>query len=355
MFDADVWCLQRQSKSDRDGQGSNAEPSRPHISRQQDHFRESGAAEQRQHPDSSNAHWSDQHSQRSQDYDRRSHDRSSDHAPRRTDSRHNSNTKDGIGNDKIPDRDGRDSGRHHAGAKDGRDSNGESDRAGRDSAGVSTGDGRGSGRDSKVEEARRSRHHGMPARRPAINPNSKQAELLASVASEANSFSNDGSFMARFAAQQPGAPGESDEEGKRDRNAAAATDDAEVALSGKMPLPCCSEAAPGSRHATVRLSWTVMLHAGREGDLIENTPVEVSVGLGGNQGVAAALRARLKGDMPPPAAAGSFYILCHESCTQPTLVVCLRVCKRVTAAFLLLGIMVMHSQMLYAHIAASLQ
>ena len=36
----------------------------------------------------------------------------------------------------------------------------------------------------------------------------------------------------------------------------------------------------------------------------EVPPVEAGGGLGGNQGVAAALRARLKGDVAPPAAAG---------------------------------------------------
>ena len=37
-----------------------------------------------------------------------------------------------------------------------------------------------------------------------MNPNSKQAELLASVASDLNTFRNDGSFMDRFAASKAG-------------------------------------------------------------------------------------------------------------------------------------------------------
>jgi len=40
------------------------------------------------------------------------------------------------------------------------------------------------------------------SKRPPLNPNSKQAELLASVAADMNIFSNDGSFMDSFAALQ---------------------------------------------------------------------------------------------------------------------------------------------------------
>ena len=39
-------------------------------------------------------------------------------------------------------------------------------------------------------------------RQPVVNPNSKQAELLAFAASDMNAFSNDGSFMEKFAASQ---------------------------------------------------------------------------------------------------------------------------------------------------------
>ena len=53
------------------------------------------------------------------------------------------------------------------------------------------------GKQQQQREQRRS----FP-KRPTLNPNSKQAELLASVASDMNTFSNDGSFMDRFAALQ---------------------------------------------------------------------------------------------------------------------------------------------------------
>ena len=51
------------------------------------------------------------------------------------------------------------------------------------------------GRQQQQREQRRSK-------RPVVNPNSKQAELLASVAADMNTFSNDGSFMDSFAALQ---------------------------------------------------------------------------------------------------------------------------------------------------------
>lgn len=41
-----------------------------------------------------------------------------------------------------------------------------------------------------------------PPRRGGVNPNSKQAELLAFAASDMNAFRNDGSFMEQFAANQ---------------------------------------------------------------------------------------------------------------------------------------------------------
>ena len=49
-----------------------------------------------------------------------------------------------------------------------------------------------------------------PPKRPVVNPNSRQAELLASVASDMNTFSNDGSFMQKFAASQGRAAGQQD-------------------------------------------------------------------------------------------------------------------------------------------------
>jgi hypothetical protein len=55
------------------------------------------------------------------------------------------------------------------------------------------------GRQQQQREQRRS----LP-KKPVVNPNSKQAELLASVASDMNTFRNDGSFMDRFAALQAG-------------------------------------------------------------------------------------------------------------------------------------------------------
>ena len=68
-------------------------------------------------------------------------------------------------------------------------------------------------------------HRREQARRPAVNPNSKQAELLALVASEMNTFSNDGSFMEKFAASQAGVAG-------RQNGKAISDDDEEQALSG---------------------------------------------------------------------------------------------------------------------------
>lgn len=61
-------------------------------------------------------------------------------------------------------------------------------------------------RDSRSRDARDGRTDRQQARAPTkrgvVNPNSKQAELLAFAASDMNAFSNDGSFMKKFAASQ---------------------------------------------------------------------------------------------------------------------------------------------------------
>ena len=75
-----------------------------------------------------------------------------------------------------------------------------------------------------------------------VNPNSKQAELLASVASEMNTFSNNGSFMERFAAKPAGDPGRGNEEVAKPSGAA---DAAELSLSGM------THAAEGLLKATI--------------------------------------------------------------------------------------------------------
>lgn len=82
---------------------------------------------------------------------------------------------------------------------------------------------------SQEEGQKHSQRH-VGVRRPVVNPNSKQAELLASVASEMNTFSNDGSFMEQFAAQQGG--GFDREPTGNAQSGAGAPDDAELALSG---------------------------------------------------------------------------------------------------------------------------
>ena len=88
-------------------------------------------------------------------------------------------------------------------------------------------------RDSSARDKREpeqdSNQRRPPARRSVVNPNSKQAELLASVASEMNTFSNDGSFMERFAAKQAGESGRGSEE---DAQPSGAADAAELSLSG---------------------------------------------------------------------------------------------------------------------------
>ena len=84
---------------------------------------------------------------------------------------------------------------------------------------------------SRESEAQIHSQRNAFARRPVVNPNSKQAELLASVASEMNTFSNDGSFMDQFAAKQAGGIGIRGAEGEQ-LDTAAAADEAELALSG---------------------------------------------------------------------------------------------------------------------------
>ena len=59
------------------------------------------------------------------------------------------------------------------------------------------------GRDRRDSHTDRQQERARAAgRRPLVNPNSKQAELLAFAASDLNAFSNDGSFMEKFAAAQ---------------------------------------------------------------------------------------------------------------------------------------------------------
>lgn len=82
----------------------------------------------------------------------------------------------------------------------------------------------------KDEEDRHHAQRHAAARKPVVNPNSKQAELLASVASEMNTFNNDGSFMEQFAAKQAGPPGGGTQGGASPK--ATAADGAELALSG---------------------------------------------------------------------------------------------------------------------------
>lgn len=59
-------------------------------------------------------------------------------------------------------------------------------------------------RDESLTDRQQERARAAP-RRPLVNPNSKQAELLAFAASDMNAFSNDGSFMEKFAAAQDSA------------------------------------------------------------------------------------------------------------------------------------------------------
>ena len=84
------------------------------------------------------------------------------------------------------------------------------------------------GRQQQQREQRRA----LP-KRPVVNPNSKQAELLASVASDMNNYSNDGSFMDRFAALQ--AAGGAD--GQTGRPVPA--EEEELSLSGLVARLAC--------------------------------------------------------------------------------------------------------------------
>lgn len=59
------------------------------------------------------------------------------------------------------------------------------------------------GRDRRNSHTDRQQGRARAApKRPLVNPNSKQAELLAFAASDLNAFRNDGSFMEKFAAAQ---------------------------------------------------------------------------------------------------------------------------------------------------------
>ncbi|DBA82401.1 TPA: hypothetical protein ACH3X2_14270 [Trebouxia sp. C0005] len=117
------------------------------------------------------------------------------------------------------------------------------------------------------QQQQREQHRSHP-KRPVVNPNSKQAELLASVASDMNTFSNDGSFMDRFAALQT----EGGADGQTGR-----------------PMPAEEE----------QLSLSDQ-HSDDESDE-QQRPREAA---GANQGAAAALRAKLQGTANQCAPAG---------------------------------------------------
>ncbi|KAA6426795.1 MAG: nucleic acid binding [Trebouxia sp. A1-2] len=117
------------------------------------------------------------------------------------------------------------------------------------------------------KQQQREQHRSHP-KRPVVNPNSKQAELLASVASDMNTFSNDGSFMDRFAALQT----EGGADGQTGR-----------------PMPAEEE----------QLSLSDQ-HSDDESDE-QQRPREAA---GANQGAAAALRAKLQGTANQCAPAG---------------------------------------------------
>ncbi len=78
----------------------------------------------------------------------------------------------------------------------------------------------------EARDGRTDRHEGRG--RPkggGVNPNSKQAELLAFAASDMNAFSNDGSFMEKFAASQ-----------KADQSSGSPAGNGEPQLSGNLSL-----------------------------------------------------------------------------------------------------------------------
>ena len=72
------------------------------------------------------------------------------------------------------------------------------------------------------------------SKRPTLNPNSKQAELLASVAADMNTFSNDGSFMDTFAALQAAGGADNGQTGRP-----MAAEEEELSLSGVVVHLAC--------------------------------------------------------------------------------------------------------------------
>ena len=93
-------------------------------------------------------------------------------------------------------------------------------------------------RDTVQDQHRRGQRPPLP-KRPVVNPNSKQAELLASVASEMNTFSNDGSFMATFEASQGREASEQNGRSMADgAEASSGVIIAQNAVCRQLPLTC---------------------------------------------------------------------------------------------------------------------
>lgn len=129
------------------------------------------------------------------------------------------------------------------------------------------------GRQQQQREQRRS----LP-KRPVVNPNSKQAELLASVAADMNTFSNDGSFMDSFAALQ-------------------AAGGAHGQTGRPMPTEEEEELSLSDQHSDDESNEQ---HSDDESDEQQRPRGNA----GANQGAAAALRAKLQGSATQSAPAG---------------------------------------------------
>ncbi|KAL3152781.1 hypothetical protein ABBQ38_012367 [Trebouxia sp. C0009 RCD-2024] len=130
-----------------------------------------------------------------------------------------------------------------------------------------------------------------PPRRGGVNPNSKQAELLAFAASDMNAFRNDGSFMEQFAANQSADQSTRSPAGNRepqlsdDDEGSMDESERQRAFQGKATVGS-SEGNQGAAAALrARLNGTAAAAAAPSED--------------GNKATAAALRARLMGLKQP--------------------------------------------------------
>ncbi|DBA83040.1 TPA: hypothetical protein ACH3X1_006813 [Trebouxia sp. C0004] len=133
-----------------------------------------------------------------------------------------------------------------------------------------------------------------PPKRPVVNPNSKQAELLASVASDMNTFSNDGTFMDRFSALQASGGGANKQTGRPTPE----EEEEELSLSSLSDDESGEQQRPRGA-AGANQGAAAVLRAKLQGGATQSAPAG-----DGNKATAAALRARLMQGKQPSMVVG---------------------------------------------------